>query len=315
METPDGPADPHSRLLQSAPANREACRLRQLFHPEALLEQHQHVPQLDLQLGRSGQLSDPDPHDARRQLQQPVSLSLNAALLLYSQLMVQVQSRRYPPGRDEPQEHRGDLCATPNLRQVVSLTCRLAQALLLFGNGDGGGGPTPPMLEKLRRIRATTKQHDVGGMLPPLKMGGSFEQFFDSVREETINGGKLPNWRGELYAEFHRWVGRFSILRRTNVKAVGVGIDFADTRPAVPTLLTGPSRKATARARSSCARQSSLPPRRVWRTLRTSTPKTCVLSIVEMCELMPGSRKSILLGRTFCSASSTMSSRAVVSPW
>jgi alpha-mannosidase len=104
----------------------------------------------------------------------------------------------------------------------MSLTCHLAQALLLFGNGDGGGGPTPPMLEKLRRIRATTKQHDVGGMLPPLKMGGSFEQFFDSVREETINGGKLPNWRGELYAEFHRCVGRFFVAsRRTNVGAIG----------------------------------------------------------------------------------------------
>lgn len=24
------------------------------------------------------------------------------------------------------------------------------QALLLFGNGDGGGGPTPKMLEKVR---------------------------------------------------------------------------------------------------------------------------------------------------------------------
>lgn len=37
-----------------------------------------------------------------------------------------------------------------------------------------------------------------------VKMGGSFEQFFDSVREETLNGTKLPNWRGELYFELHR---------------------------------------------------------------------------------------------------------------
>lgn len=112
-------------------------------------------------------------------------------------------------------------CARPQIFTVwVSLTYRLAQALLLFGNGDGGGGPTPPMLEKLRRIRATTKQHDVGGMLPALKMGGSFEQFFDSVREETINGGKLPNWRGELYAEFHRCVRRFSAMPN-DVEAIG----------------------------------------------------------------------------------------------
>lgn len=78
------------------------------------------------------------------------------------------------------------------------------QSLLLFGNGDGGGGPTPPMLEKLRRARAAGKQADAGGQIPMVKMGGSFEQFFDSVREETLNGTKLPNWRGELYFELHR---------------------------------------------------------------------------------------------------------------
>ena len=69
-----------------------------------------------------------------------------------------------------------------------------AQALLLFGNGDGGGGPTPPMLEKLRRARTVGKQRDAGGQLPLVKMGGTFEGFYDSVREETANGTRLPNW-------------------------------------------------------------------------------------------------------------------------
>lgn len=78
------------------------------------------------------------------------------------------------------------------------------QALLLFGNGDGGGGPTPPMLEKLRRARAIGKRHDAGGQIPLVKMGGSFEQFYDSVREETDNGRTLPIWHGELYLEIHR---------------------------------------------------------------------------------------------------------------
>ena len=79
-----------------------------------------------------------------------------------------------------------------------------SQSLLLFGNGDGGGGPTPPMLEKLRRARAIAKQSDAGGQVPLVRMGGSFEQFYDAVREETVGGTRLPNWRGELYAEFHR---------------------------------------------------------------------------------------------------------------
>ncbi|KAK4688271.1 alpha-mannosidase, partial [Tremellales sp. Uapishka_1] len=78
------------------------------------------------------------------------------------------------------------------------------QSLLLFGNGDGGGGPTPPMLEKLRRARAVGKQFDAGGQIPLVKMGGSFEEFFDSVRKETLNTTRLPIWRGELYFELHR---------------------------------------------------------------------------------------------------------------
>jgi len=60
------------------------------------------------------------------------------------------------------------------------------------------------MMEKLRRARAVGKRNDIGGQLPLVKMGGSFSEFYDSVRQETNNGNKLPNWRGELYGEFHR---------------------------------------------------------------------------------------------------------------
>lgn len=78
------------------------------------------------------------------------------------------------------------------------------QSLLLFGNGDGGGGPTPPMLEKLKRARAVGKRHDAGGQIPLVRMGGTFEQFYDAIREETDNGRTLPIWHGELYLEIHR---------------------------------------------------------------------------------------------------------------
>jgi Glycosyl hydrolases family 38 N-terminal domain len=41
-------------------------------------------------------------------------------------------------------------------------------SLLVFGNGDGGGGPLAQMLEKLRRCRGVS---DTIGRLPKLKMG------------------------------------------------------------------------------------------------------------------------------------------------
>jgi alpha-mannosidase len=69
-----------------------------------------------------------------------------------------------------------------------------ADALYLFGNGDGGGGPNPEMLEKLRRARAAGKQHDAGGQLPLVRMGGSFDEFFEKVRRDTSNGATLPSW-------------------------------------------------------------------------------------------------------------------------
>nr|GAT45299.1 glycoside hydrolase family 38 protein [Mycena chlorophos] len=74
-------------------------------------------------------------------------------------------------------------------------------SLLVFGNGDGGGGPLPKMMENLRRIRATTNNHRE---LAPVVMGRSVDEFFDYLSESTNAGKTLPNWRGELYLEFHR---------------------------------------------------------------------------------------------------------------
>ncbi|KAJ7113374.1 glycoside hydrolase family 38 protein [Mycena epipterygia] len=74
-------------------------------------------------------------------------------------------------------------------------------SLLVFGNGDGGGGPLPKMLENLRRIRAVTNTHRE---LPPVNMGHSVDEFFDYLASSTKAGRTLPNWHGELYLEFHR---------------------------------------------------------------------------------------------------------------
>ncbi|OWZ80875.1 alpha-mannosidase [Cryptococcus neoformans Bt85] len=106
-----------------------------------------------------------------------------------------------------PVDNYNSQCNIDDIRRGVTGHKNLdvtSEALLLFGNGDGGGGPTPPMLEKLRRARAIGQRPDAGGQLPLVKMGGSFSEFFYSVRKETENGTRLPYWRGELYFELHR---------------------------------------------------------------------------------------------------------------
>ncbi len=70
---------------------------------------------------------------------------------------------------------------------------RAKESYLLFGYGDGGGGPTPAMLEQIRRMK------DVDG-LPRVEIR-SPEEFFTrcaaDLKDPTI-------WVGELYFELHR---------------------------------------------------------------------------------------------------------------
>lgn len=75
------------------------------------------------------------------------------------------------------------------------------QGLLLFGHGDGGGGPTAEMLEKLRRCRGLS---DTVDLLPRVRLGQSIDEFYDTIAERTDNGKNLVAWVGELYLEFHR---------------------------------------------------------------------------------------------------------------
>lgn len=74
--------------------------------------------------------------------------------------------------------------------------------LMLYGKGDGGGGPTREQLEKMRRIRSLYNRN--GNVVPKLQMGLSIDQFYDNILERTNQGNDLPAWLGELYLEFHR---------------------------------------------------------------------------------------------------------------
>ncbi len=66
--------------------------------------------------------------------------------------------------------------------------------LMVYGYGDGGGGPTREMLENIQ----------VMGELPgvPHVQSGKVRDFFTQV--EADSGEKLPVWNGELYLELHR---------------------------------------------------------------------------------------------------------------
>ncbi len=66
-------------------------------------------------------------------------------------------------------------------------------SLLVYGYGDGGGGPTREMLETLRRAR------DLQGL--PRTRFGSPSDFFDALEAEP---GPRPVIVGELYLEYHR---------------------------------------------------------------------------------------------------------------
>jgi alpha-mannosidase len=82
-------------------------------------------------------------------------------------------------------------------------------SLVVYGHGDGGGGPTREMLEVLTRAR------DLQG-LPRTRLA-SPEEFFDALEAET---DRRPVVVGELYFEYHR--GTYtsqSFVKRGNRRA------------------------------------------------------------------------------------------------
>ncbi|MCE9609807.1 MAG: hypothetical protein K8R23_06320, partial [Chthoniobacter sp.] len=70
---------------------------------------------------------------------------------------------------------------------------RSGHSMMLFGLGDGGGGPTKTMIESLRRAR------DLQG-LPRTQMRSS-DEFFMQLEKDCTD---RPVMVGELYLEYHR---------------------------------------------------------------------------------------------------------------
>lgn len=72
-----------------------------------------------------------------------------------------------------------------------------SETLMLFGYGDGGGGPTKEMLENARRLK-----YGLPGC-PRVDIGFETE-FFDRLNRNVKESKELPTWVGELYLEYHR---------------------------------------------------------------------------------------------------------------
>lgn len=81
-----------------------------------------------------------------------------------------------------------------NLRDVPT-------GMLLYGHGDGGGGPKEEMIEKLRRCRGLANN---SGLIPSVHLGVTVDDFYEHLLEESDQGRKLPTWTGEIYLEYHR---------------------------------------------------------------------------------------------------------------
>ncbi|PSR82166.1 glycosyl hydrolase family 38 domain-containing protein [Coniella lustricola] len=73
-------------------------------------------------------------------------------------------------------------------------------SLLVFGKGDGGGGPLVEHIEKLRRCRGMADTTGTGAV-PRIHLGKSVDEFFDQLMPKS---DKLVTWFGELYFELHR---------------------------------------------------------------------------------------------------------------
>ena len=70
---------------------------------------------------------------------------------------------------------------------------RSKQSYLLFGYGDGGGGPTRAMLEQLNRMQDVDGLPQVNQRTP----NDFFQRLEADIKDPII-------WRGELYFEYHR---------------------------------------------------------------------------------------------------------------
>jgi alpha-mannosidase len=104
------------------------------------------------------------------------------------------------------------------------------ELLLIFGWGDGGGGPTQEMLESARVLA------NLPG-LPAVRMGRA-EPYFARL-EERVAASPLPVWDGELYLEYHRGTYTSQAYNKRANRLAEILYHNAEWLSVVADLLTG----------------------------------------------------------------------------
>lgn len=90
-------------------------------------------------------------------------------------------------------------------------------SLVCFGHGDGGGGPTAEMLERIRLFS------DLDGV-PPVEMG-TVADFFDRV---AAHADAADTWAGEIVLEKHRGTYTSQVATKQGNMASEVGLRAAE---------------------------------------------------------------------------------------
>lgn len=113
------------------------------------------------------------------------------------------QNTKNPEQRRRHEYHTTTYNANTYPKQIAGTYERYQQknlsdeALVTFGYGDGGGGPTSEFIELLRR----SERGIPGSPQTKIEFAGDFLRRL----EKKIEGNpELPTWQGELYLEFHR---------------------------------------------------------------------------------------------------------------
>lgn len=110
------------------------------------------------------------------------------------------------------------------------------EVVLLFGHGDGGGGPTREMLENERRLEKGLP----GYPKTKIEFSGKFlDHAIEKFNKNTEKLGHTPRWVGELYLEFHRGTYTSIAKNKKNNRKSEQLMQSLEAASSMASLLTG----------------------------------------------------------------------------